>query len=776
MIARFGHWCFVHRRVTLGSWLVGMVMIFAIGNLVGSGFDGGQNPPDSETSDGFDVLDRYFGGLGTGITGAIVFEADAGVSSPDVQSAMTDMFTAADALDEVTLLDPYQGRGGGLSKNGTIGYAEVILDESIDDQESGAIGEALAELAPDIPGLRVEIGGAELAGFQPPESEVIGIAFAIVVLILATGSVLAMGLPIGLAVAGVGSGLGLVTIISNVTHGPEFATTMAVMVGLGVGIDYALFIVTRYRESLHLGLEPEAATVLAMDTAGRAVIFAGTTVMFSLLGLLLMGLPFVNGIAVAASTTVIMTMLASVTLLPALLGFAGDRIEVTRWRGLIAAGLAAVALLGVGAGLGFLLVAAPLALVVLVAGFFLAPLKRVVPARRVRPLRETWAHRWSRFVQSHPWSIALLGTTVLVIFTLPLLGIRLGFSDESNFSEDTTTRQAYDLLSEGFGPGFNGPIVAAVVAPTPGDAAALDDLVAAIGADPGVASVTPPVPNDPARPEAYVMRVVATSAPQDQATEALVNRLRSEVVPRAVDGTSLDVNLTGVVAGGIDFSDYLGRRMPLFFTAVLVLSFVLLMVVFRSLLVPLKAVVMNLLSIGAAYGIIVAVFQWGWTSAITGIEPAPIEPFIPMMMFAVVFGLSMDYEVFLLSRVKEEYDRTGDAVNSVADGLASTARVITAAAAIMVVVFGSFMLEDSRIVQLFGLGLSMAILLDASLVRMLLVPATMELLGERNWWFPRWLDRLVPRLDVEGGNLPEPDGASPPPQVDPDRDAQPVAV
>ena len=255
-----------------------------------------------------------------------------------------------------------------------------------------------------------------------------------------------------------------------------------------------------------------------------------------------------------------------------------------------------------------------------------------------------------------------------------------------------------------------------------------------------------------------------------------MNRLRSEVVPRAVDGTSLDVNLTGVVAGGIDFSDYLGRRMPLFFTAVLVLSFVLLMVVFRSLLVPLKAVVMNLLSIGAAYGIIVAVFQWGWTSAITGIEPAPIEPFIPMMMFAVVFGLSMDYEVFLLSRVKEEYDRTGDAVNSVADGLASTARVITAAAAIMVVVFGSFMLEDSRIVQLFGLGLSMAILLDASLVRMLLVPATMELLGERNWWFPRWLDRLVPRLDVEGGNLPEPDGASPPPQVDPDRDDQPVAV
>ncbi|MGI9600739.1 MAG: MMPL family transporter [Acidimicrobiales bacterium] len=750
MIARIGHWCFVHRRVALVAWVVGLVSIFAVGNVVGSGFDGSQNPPDSETSDGFDILDEYFGGLGTGITGAIVFESEAGVDDPQVQAALAEMFVAADDLDDVTVLSPYAGFGGGISDDGTVGYAEVLLDESIDDQEAGSIGDDLLDLAPEVEGLQVEIGGAELAGFAPPESEVIGLAFAVVVLILATGSVLAMGLPIGLAVFGVASGIGLVTIISNVTGGPEFATTMAIMIGLGVGIDYALFIVTRYREGLHHGLAPESATRLAMDTAGRAVIFAGTTVVISLLGLLLMGLPFVNGIAVAGATTVVMTMLASMTLLPALLGFAGDRIEITRWRGLIAAGLAAVALLGVGAGLDFLLVAGPLALVVLIAGFFVAPLKREVPTPAAKPLRDTWAYRWSRFVQAHPWPMAVLGTLVLLVLTLPLFGIRLGFSDESNFEEGSTTREAYELLSDGFGPGFNGPILVAIEAPDPADASALPGLVAAIEADAGVASVTPPIPNDPNDPGAYLMRVVATSSPQDVETEATVKRLRADVVPAAVAGTALDVNLTGLVPGGIDFSDYLAGRMPVFFAAVLLLSFVLLMVVFRSLLVPLKAVVMNLLSIGAAYGIIVAVFQWGWTSDFTGIEAAPIEPFIPMMMFAVVFGLSMDYEVFLLSRVREEYDRTGDAVNSVADGLASTARVITAAAAIMVVVFGSFMLEDNRTVQLFGLGLAVAIFLDASLVRMLLVPATMELLGDRNWWIPEWLDRILPRLNVEG--------------------------
>jgi RND superfamily putative drug exporter len=342
---------------------------------------------------------------------------------------------------------------------------------------------------------------------------------------------------------------------------------------------------------------------------------------------------------------------------------------------------------------------------------------------------------------------------------LPVLSLRLGFSDESNSPEGTTTRRAYDLLVEGFGPGFNGPLIVTAEVGNAADRTALQPLVDALGSAPGVASVTGPVPSDPDDPSssaAYLIQVVPTTSPQDEATATLVEDLRDDVVPAAVAGTTLAVNVTGTVAANIDFTQYLGQRILVFFGAVLALSFLLLMTVFRSILVPIKAVIMNLLSIAAAYGLIVAVFQWGWLGALFGIEEAPIEPFIPMMMFAIVFGLSMDYEVFLLSRVKEEFDRTDDAFGSVADGLASTARVITAAAAIMVVVFGSFVFEDDRIIKLFGLGLAVAVLLDATIVRMLLVPATMELLGTRNWWLPGWLQQALPRLSLEGQHVPRP--------------------
>ena len=351
----------------------------------------------------------------------------------------------------------------------------------------------------------------------------------------------------------------------------------------------------------------------------------------------------------------------------------------------------------------------------------------------------------------------ILGSALLLVMALPVLSLRLGFSDESNYSEGTTTRRAYDLLVEGFGPGFNGPLIVTAEVSRAADRAALEPLVAALGSAPGVASVTGPLPSDrsdPSNSAAYLIQVVPTSSPQDEQTSTLVDELRDEVVPSAVAGTGLDVNITGTVAINMDFTDYLAQRIVIFFGAVLALSFLLLMVVFRSILVPIKAVTMNLLSIAAAYGIIVAVFQWGWFGTVLGIEEAPIEPFIPMMMFAIVFGLSMDYEIFLLSRVKEEFDRTGDAVGSVADGLASTARVITAAAAIMVVIFGSFVFEDDRIASLFGLGLAVAILLDATIVRMLLVPATMSLLGERNWWLPGWLQRTLPRISIERTPLP----------------------
>ena len=541
------------------------------------------------------------------------------------------------------------------------------------------------------------------------------------------------------------------------------------------GTDYALFIVTHYRELTRSGMDLEEAVVAAMDTAGRAVVFAGVTVVVSLLGLLLIGLAFIAGLGIAAAITVATTMFASMTLLPALLGFAKERVEITRWRGLIAAGFAAVALIGLGLGLTALAAGgAILAVATIWLSIVVAPLRGLVPSRPPRPIRETLAYRWSRIVQARPILSLALGAGVLVVLSLPAIGLRLGFSDEGNFAEDTTTRQAYDLVAEGFGPGFNGPFLVAVEVGDPADGAVLPALVEALAADEGVASVSAALPSDPANPQtsdAYLIQVIPTSSPQDKATKNTVERLREDVIPPVVSGTTLDANITGSVPADVDVTEFLATRLVVFFGVVLALSFLLLMAVFRSLLVPLKAVIMNMLSIAAAYGVVVAIFQWGWFGSLTGIQPAPIEPFIPMMLFAIVFGLSMDYEVFLLSRIKEDFDRTGDAVNSVANGLAATARVITAAAAIMVVVFGSFLLEDDRIIQLFGTGLALAVLLDATLVRMVVAPSTMQLLGKRNWWFPRWLDRIIPSVDIAGSVPHEPHTAS-----DDEHDREPTPV
>jgi RND superfamily putative drug exporter len=523
------------------------------------------------------------------------------------------------------------------------------------------------------------------------------------------------------------------------------------MIGLGVGIDYALFIVTRYRENLHHGHTIEEAVAVAVDTAGRAVAFAGVTVVVSFLGMVVMGISFIQGLAVSAAVVVAMTVVASLTLLPALLGFAGHKVEVTRWRGIVATGFVALGLVGVGlkigplAGAGFALAA-----LTLLAGLVLRPLKTEVRRRPPRPVKETFAYRWSRLIQHHPWPAAIGGAAFLLVLSIPVLGLRLGFSDESNFQEDTTTRQAYDLLVEGFGPGFNGPFFLATRVDGTVDPAVLQGVTDAVAADPGVVSVSPPQPNDPEQPTAYRWFVTPSSSPQDADTTALVHRLRDEVLVDSEAALGSEVAVTGQVPATVDFSALLSARMPWFFVAVLTLSFLLMMTVFRSVLVPLKAVIMNLLSIGAAYGITVAVVQWGWLGDVTGLAPGPIETFAPMMFFAIVFGLSMDYEVFLLSRIKEEWTRTRDSHLSVANGLATTARVISAAAAIMVFVFGSFVLENDRTFKLFGVGLASAIFLDATVVRMLLVPATMELLGDRNWWLPRWLDRILPHINVEG--------------------------
>ena len=766
LLGRVGGWCFDHGRAAVALWLTVLVATFVAAGVSGAAFGSSSDVPGSDSAAGIAVLEEHFPALGAGgQSGTIVFRADQGVEHPEVVAAMEALFATVEAgfpdagglprQRGATVVSPYSPQGAGQiavtgPMAGRLAFAQVNLSADVDDVQSGRIGDLIAEHAPELDGLQVLAGGQYLATVEPPKAELIGLAFAVVVLLLALGSVVAMGLPIAVALGGVAAGMASMVLLSQVVTMPEDTTFLGLMIGLGVGIDYALFIVSRYREEAHAGSTARAATVVALDTAGRAVVFAGTTVVISMLGLLLVGLGWLGGMGIGVSATVLATMVTSLTLLPALLGLAHRRLELTRWRGLVAAGFAAVALLG--AGLGVAPVAASgvvLAVLALAAGSFLTPLRRPVTRRARRPIDQTLAHRWSRAVQQRPWAWLAGATAILVALASPVLGLRLGWADEGNFPEGTPTRQAYDLLAEGFGSGFNGPFVVTAVAGPHASPTDVDALHRALAATPGVAAVSPPAPDDPADPGAYVMTLVPDTAPQDEATTALIRTLRDDVVPSAA-GT-LDVHVTGSAAMSIDVTDYLRGRMPLFFGAVLAVSFLVLMMVFRSLLVPIKAVAMNMASIAAAYGVVVAVFQWGWGAELLGIAGGPINPFIPLMLFAVLFGLSMDYEVFLLSRVREEYDRTGDAVTSVADGLASTARVITAAAAIMVVVFGSFMLEDIREVKLFGLGLGIAVLIDATLVRMVVVPATMELLGDRNWWMPRWLDRLLPRLSLERG-------------------------
>jgi RND superfamily putative drug exporter len=752
VLSRLGASCYRRRRLVIVLWIVALAVLGGAAGRIGTNFSLQFNLPDVESARGIDVLTETFGGESSGRTGSIVVRANGGVNRPEVVQPLTGFFAELDARDDLAVISPFDPAAmNQISRDGTIAFATVNLDASIETQEEFiAIFEDMTAIAPFIEGVQIEYGGEVFAEFEAPSSEILGLAFAVIILIAAFGSVLAMGLPIGTAFGGIGAGVLVILLASNLVTMPDLSTTLGIMIGLGVGIDYALFIVTRYREVLRRGVDGVGAAAEAINTAGRAVLFAGTTVVISLLGMLLMGVGFMTGLGIGASLTVLMTMLASVTLLPAFLGFAGDRIERTRVRGIVAAALVAVALVGLGLKRFEITWAAALAVVVLLVGRFVPFLHRELPARRVKPMRETIPFRWSRWVQRHPGISLVAGTGVLVLLALPVLGLRLGFADEGNYPTDTTTRRAYDLLAEGFGPGFNGPLTL-VTRVTPADLPVVEQVSQALATTPGIAQVTPAIPNDPNSPSAVLWRIFPASAPQSQEAADLVNALRDDVLPAATQGSALDVLVTGTVPVNVDFSAYLAARLPMFFGAVLALSFILLMLVFRSLLVPLKAVLMNLLSIGSAYGCVVAVFQWGWGAGLLGLgTDAPIDPWLPVMMFAIVFGLSMDYEVFLLSRVKEEYDRNGDNEAAVADGLAHTARVITAAAAIMVFVFGSFVLDGNRSIKMFGFGLAVAVFLDASVVRMLLVPATMQLLGDRNWWLPRWLQKVLPHIDVEG--------------------------
>jgi putative drug exporter of the RND superfamily len=702
-LARF---CYRRRRVVVVAWLALIVSLFVLSGAFGGEFRTEFKLPGSESQAALDILEERGLSERTGFVAQVVFKAEQGINDPAVRGAMESFFAGIEReVNGVRVSSPY-AQENAYQVAGNVAYAEVNFSDRKQEQylkDARVIKGLLGEI--DVPGLQVELGGDVFAQEPHFSSEVIGLFAAIIILLVAFGSVIAMGLPVITALFGIGCGVAIIGLITLVLPIPDFTMQVAMMIGIGVGIDYALLIVTRYRQALHDGLDPERAISLAVDTSGRAVVFAGLTVVISLLGMFMMNLDFIRGVAISAALAVVMTMSASVTLLPALLGFVG--------RGIDRFGLPH-RLSGAEGDIG-----------------------------------NTFWYRWSRIIQAHPWPALIASTALLLVLAAPVFSLRLGFSDAGNRGTGDTTRRAYDLLSEGFGPGFNGPILLVVdSARGAPDAQVLQRLVQAINATEGVAPPAQPIP----LPDAGVVliNVFPATAPQDLETTELVHRLRNEAIPPVVAGTDVAVRATGLPPIVVDFSDYTADRLPIFFGAVLLLSFLLLLTVFHSVVVPIKAVVMNLLSIGAAFGALVAVFQWGVLGSLFGVsKEGPIEAWAPMMLFAIVFGLSMDYEVFLLTRVREEYDRCGDNGRAVADGLAATGRVISAAAAIMVCVFGSFILSDERALKLMGFGLAFAIFIDATLVRLVLVPSAMELLGKANWWAPDWLVRYLPRIRVE---------------------------
>ncbi|MEV5486560.1 MMPL family transporter [Streptomyces bobili] len=609
-------------------------------------------------------------------------------------------------------------RGGLVSADGRIAVVRVQYpDQSrLSAEDLDALVDLGDRLRAELP-LRIEMGGNLFYAFSDPgggASELIGLLAAAAILFLAFGSLVAAALPIGMAVFGLTIGVATMTVLAGVTEVPTFAPVLGSMVGLGVGIDYALFVLARHREYLACGLDPQAAAGRAVATAGRPVVFAGGTVVVSILGLAVANVPFMTVGGVAVSIVVLTTVLASVTLLPAFLGAAGPR-------------LARAGRIG-----------------------------RALQTRKPGRLARRWDpaagavhaagwRRWIGHVSRHPVPYAVGAAGLLLTATLPVLGLRAGLPDDGSLPQSRTERRAYDLVAEGFGPGTNGPLV--IAADPSGDRGVVDRLVEAVAADPGIASVAP-THVDRATGIATLV-VFPTTSPQDKATADTIARLRTDVLPTAIGHGPARAHVGGAAASLSDVGQRTSQRLPVFVTAVLATSFLLLMLVFRSILVPLKAVLLNLLSIGAAYGIMVAVFQWGWGGALIGLEATvPIVSFIPMFLFAILFGLSMDYEVFLLSRVREEYLRTGDNGTAIVEGVSRTARIITSAAFIMVAVFLSFAVAEDPSTKMFGLGLATAIFIDATVVRMVLVPATMTLLGRTNWWLPKWLDRMLPRGPV----------------------------
>jgi RND superfamily putative drug exporter len=705
----FATWTTGHRKTVIIGWIAALVVIGMIAGSVGSGFTEEFKLPASDSKEAFDLLESKFPAQ-SGDTAQIVFKAESGVESPAVKRRMERVFAEADKLPHVSeVASPYESGGAAaISKDGKIAYATVQYNVPNDKIDKGDTKKLIATAqAANDSSLQVELGGQPIEEARSEEEEsssfMIGLLAAVVVLLITFGSVVAMGLPILTALFALGVGISLVTLGSNVFSTASFAPELAAMIGLGVGIDYALFILTRFRNGLDEGLEPQPAAIASVNTAGRAVLFAGITVIISLMGMLLLGISFLYGVAIAAAIAVLFTMIAALTLLPALLTLVGRRIDRLRIPGL---------------------------------------------GKRNPEADGTRWYRWSRLIQRRPVLAAVLSGGLLLLLCVPTLSLRLGSNDAGTDPAGTTTREAYDLLAEGFGPGFNGPFVMVAALPGKGQDEGLVQLHKTLENENGVAGVTPIVLN-PAE-NTGVFQVYPTTSPQSTDTTTLLDHIRGEVIPPIEAQTNTRLHVGGITAIFEDFGHAIAKKLPLFIGVVILLSALLLMIVFRSVLVPIKAIVMNLLSIGAAFGLIVAVFQWGWGASIIGVDgTGPIISFFPIFLFAIVFGLSMDYEVFLMSRIHEEWEHKKDATEAVTRGLALTGRVITAAAAIMVTVFASFMLGEDRIIKLFGLGLAAAVLIDAVIIRSVLVPAIMQLFGRNAWWFPDWLSRVLPRLHVE---------------------------
>jgi putative drug exporter of the RND superfamily len=749
MLRRLASFAVRHKRLMVfGIWLPLTILIAVGSTTIGSNFRTEMAMPSSEARQAEEMLSSVQSG-DAGVNGQIVIKTEKTVVDESVQKEFTAALDVIAQIPNVSVKSPYESPAQ-INQSKTIAFAEISVPRTYTMVDMEKVADKVFAASQNVKdaGITIEYGGQIFETFEMPESEVLGLLAAVIILVIAFGSIIAMGLPIGVALLGLAVASSIVAVVSNFMSMPNEATSMVAMIGLGVGIDYALFIVTRFREAMHDGLSIEDAVVEAIDTSGRAVMFAGITVIVALLGLLSIGLAFVTGFAVAMAIGVAVMMIGSVSLLPALLAMVGTRIESTSWAAVAALGsLVISAMVAVFThSILFVQIGGAIAAAFIIMRFFVAGLKKPLPHRAQNNHQHTIWWRWSRVVQHHPWRALTVSVVGLGLLAMPMFSLRLGFSDMGNAPEDTSVRKAYDLISEGFGPGFNGPLYIAVGGETAADPQAMQQFAQVIAKTDGVAAAFPaPMPSK----EVGLVIAYPKTSPQDEATSDLVHDLRSDIIP----ATNVYAKVGGFTASGIDFSDYLSKRLPWLIGSVLIVSFFLLMAVFRSILVPLKAVLMNLLSVGAAYGVIVAVFQWGWMADVFGVgKPGPVEAWAPMFLFAIVFGLSMDYEVFLLSRMKEEYNRTGDNFTAVADGVAATARVITAAALIMVCVFAAFVLAPDRQLKLFGMGMAVAVFLDATVVRMLLVPATMELLGDRNWWIPKWLDRVLPKIDVEGSH------------------------